>query len=201
MNTSKSPERLVFFTDAVVAIAMTLLILPLTEVIPELAAEHTTAFDVITENQPKIYSFLLSFVVIARLWITHHRLFEQVKAYNSRLMELNLAWLLTIAVLPFPTEMIGAFPADRFTKGLYIGTMLVSSLFQMGMVLMVRGHQDLAVSPDSISDSWLANAVGTPIALAIALVLSTTVPAIGYYAIVLVAVVPLVTRIRYRGSE
>jgi uncharacterized membrane protein len=201
MTKSKSPERLVFFTDAVVAIAMTLLILPLTEVVPEMAAEHSTAFDVIRENQPKIYSFLLSFIVIARLWLVHHRLFEQVKAYNTRLMELNLGWLLTIAILPFPTEMIGAFPSERFTKGLYIGTMLASSILQAAMVLTIRGNENLSVSPNSITDRWRADAIGTPVALAIALVVATVFPDVGYYAIVLVALVPQLARLRYGSRE
>jgi uncharacterized membrane protein len=68
---------------------------------------------VITENQWKIYSFLLSFFVIGRLWMSRHRIFEQIKAYNRRLMNVNLWWLLTIVVLPFPTEMIGGFDDDR----------------------------------------------------------------------------------------
>ena len=56
-----APERLVFFTDAVVAIALTLLVLPLTEIVPELVAAHGEPLEAITHNQPKIWSFLLSF--------------------------------------------------------------------------------------------------------------------------------------------
>ncbi|HEV7979968.1 TMEM175 family protein [Amycolatopsis sp.] len=82
MDTSRSPERLVFFSDAVVAIAMTLLILPLVDVIPELVAEHGKSIEAITKNQWQIYGFLLSFAVISRFWIFHHHIFEQVKAYS-----------------------------------------------------------------------------------------------------------------------
>jgi hypothetical protein len=51
--------------------------------------------EAITQNQWQIYSFLLSFAVIARQWISHHRLFEQIKAYSPPLMAVNLCWLLT----------------------------------------------------------------------------------------------------------
>jgi uncharacterized membrane protein len=116
-------------------------------------------------------------------------------------MELNLGWLLTIAILPFPTEMIGAFPSERFTKGLYIGTMLASSILQAAMVLTIRGNENLSVSPNSITDRWRADAIGTPVALAIALVVATVFPDVGYYAIVLVALVPQLARLRYGSRE
>lgn len=91
MKPEKSPERLVFFSDAVVAIALTLLVLPLTELVPEVVvAEHGRSFEVVTDNQWQIYSFLLSFAVIARLRMGHHRLFEQVRAYSGPLLVVNL---------------------------------------------------------------------------------------------------------------
>lgn len=124
MNATKSPERLVFFSDAVVAIALTLLVLPLTDVVSEVVATHGDPVEAVTENQWRIFSFLLSFVVIARFWVAHHRLFEDVRAYSSPLMTVNLCWLLTIAVLPFPSEMVGAFGIDRFTAMLYLGTIV-----------------------------------------------------------------------------
>src|SRR3954463_12442114 len=119
-TTSRDPDRLVRFTDAVVAIAITLLVLPLVDVVSESVAEHHTSVEVITEHRPQILSFLLSFVVIAQYWVTHHRMFEDVKAYNRPLMASNMVWLLTIVVLPFPTEMVGLFSDDVFTTLLYI---------------------------------------------------------------------------------
>ena len=68
-------ERMVAFTDAAVAIALTLLVLPLVELVPEAAHAKEPASSVITHNLVPIGSFLLSFVVIARFWSVHHRLF------------------------------------------------------------------------------------------------------------------------------
>jgi uncharacterized membrane protein len=69
MTAAKSVDRLVAFTDAVVAIAITLLVLPLADLVHEAAAKHETSWEVISKNQSQIFSFLLSFVVIARMWV------------------------------------------------------------------------------------------------------------------------------------
>jgi uncharacterized membrane protein len=200
MNTSKSPERLVFFSDAVIAIALTLLILPLTDVVKELVAKGAEPSEAITGNQWQIYSFLLSFAVIARHWVAHHRLFEHVKAYSRPLVFVNLCWLLTIAVLPFPTEMVGAFGEDRFTVLFYIGTILASSVCLTIMALIIRHNPELAKHPGGIDDQWRFNSVGTSIALAAAFVLAAAVPAVSYFAILLLLVPPLIARVRYRST-
>jgi Endosomal/lysosomal potassium channel TMEM175 len=108
VQSKNSPERLVIFTDAVVAIALTLLVLPLTDIVPALVAAHGRSIDAITGHQWQIRSFLLSFVVIARQWMSHHRLFAHVIEYSGALVVMNLAWLLTVVIMPFPTEMVGA---------------------------------------------------------------------------------------------
>jgi uncharacterized membrane protein len=197
-SVERSAERLVFFSDAVVAIALTLLILPLADVVPEAAAEHADSIKVITENQWKIYSFLLSFFVIGRLWMSHHRLFEQIKSYNRWLMNVNLWWLLTIVVLPFPTEMTGAFGDDRFTTLFYIGTMLASSICQLAIILIIRGNPELGGGPGEPSDRQRFGIVVNTVIMMLALTLTALVPGVGYFSILLLALTPLVFRLSYR---
>ncbi|WP_329459717.1 TMEM175 family protein [Streptomyces sp. NBC_01497] len=83
---ARSAERLMLFTDAVAAIAITLLILPLVDIVPEAAHDHVHARDVIGDHLDQVGSFALSFLVIARLWLVHHRLFATVKSYNDALV-------------------------------------------------------------------------------------------------------------------
>jgi uncharacterized membrane protein len=184
-SVERSAERLVFFSDAVVAIALTLLILPLADVVPEAAAEHADSLKVITENQWKIYSFLLSFFVIGRLWVAHHRVFEQIKAYNRWLMNVNLWWLLTIVVLPFPTEMIGGFDDDRFTAVFYIATILAADACLLAMVLITRRDPDVARNPGGVPDRQFFMGVFNVGLLVLALALAALVPGVRYLALLL----------------
>lgn len=195
--TEKSPERLVSFTDAVVAIALTLLVLPLTEIVPELVAAHGEPITAITHNQAKIWSFLLSFVVIGRQWVTHHRLFERVRAYDAVLFAVNMVWLLTVVLLPFPTQMIGAFGTNEFTCLFYIGTMVVNSACLAMLVALAHGRPELVKVGAVISDRWLFNAIGSAIALAAAFMLVVIVPSVNYFAILLLVVPPVLARLAH----
>lgn len=193
--TEKSPERLVFFTDAVVAIALTLLVLPLTEIVPELVAAHAAPIEAITDNQSTIWGFLLSFVVIGRQWIAHHRLFEQVRAYNTTLFMTNMAWLLTVIVMPFSTEMVGGFQTNQFTCLFYIGTILLNSACLSVMTVLVRRDPQLRNEGSDISDRWMFNTIGTTVAVALAFVLEVILPVVNYYGLLLLLVVPFVARL------
>lgn len=185
MRENKTVDRLVSFTDAVVAIAITLLVLPLADLVPEALAKHETPFEAIAQNQWKVYSFLLSFAVIARLWVAHHSLFEHVRSYSRGLMVWNLLWLLTIVTLPFPTNMVGGFGADRFVAGLYIGAILASNVCQLAMVLIIRGNPGTTGDPRDVSGSALFTAVSSVVTLVVALALALLVPGVTYYGLLL----------------
>ncbi|WBQ08609.1 TMEM175 family protein [Kribbella sp. CA-293567] len=192
---SRNPDRLVLFTDAVVAIAITLLILPLVEVVTESRGEGLDAQAVISEHLPQIYGFLLSFVVISRFWLTHHRMFEHVKAYNSRLVQLNMVWLLCIVVLPFPTEIVGTYPSTRFTAGLYIGALLALSICQLGLTLLIRNHRELEQESNPVSRDEVIGAYGFTVFSAVALLLAVLVPGIKFYALLVLILTAFDNRI------
>jgi uncharacterized membrane protein len=186
---------LVLFTDAVVAIAITLLILPLVEVVKESKAEDLTAVEVVTHHKPELSTFLLSFVVIANFWLGHHRVFEHVRGYTSAMMRLNLLWLLTIVFLPFPTEITGAYESSRFTAGLYSGTILALSICQTALTWMIHGHRELENPDDPVSRRELiGSCVLTGLTL-VAFVLAAFVPGVGFYALLLLLLSPALMRV------
>ncbi|GLY34256.1 DUF1211 domain-containing membrane protein [Amycolatopsis sp. NBRC 101858] len=187
MEQKKSSERLVFFTDAVVAIALTLLVLPLTDLVPELVSEHKPAVEAVTDNWPKIVSFLLSFVVIGRFWSVHHRIFEHVRAYSTALVRVNFCWLLTIALLPFPSELIGAYQSERFTVVFYLGTLLASSLCHTALVVIVRRNPQVRGDAEPVSDETLWNFVVSSAVFALAVIVGFIKPGFGYYVLLLLA--------------
>lgn len=104
-------ERLVFFSDAVIAIAITLLALELRP--PQVMSGAAPAIRSAELVQgliallPKYLSFLMSFWIIGTYWLAHHRLFRYIMRYDEGLIILNLLWLLTIIFLPFPTAVLG----------------------------------------------------------------------------------------------
>lgn len=189
---------MVLFTDAVVAIAITLLILPLVEVVQESKAEDFTAVEVVTKHRPELSTFLLSFVVIANFWLGHHRLFEHVRAYTTSMMRLNLLWLLTIVFLPFPTEITGAYESDRFTAGLYAGTILALSSCQSGLAWMIRGHQEIEDPDNPVSTQELTGSLVLTGLTLVAFVLAAFVPGVGYYALLLLLLSPVIQGFRRR---
>jgi uncharacterized membrane protein len=113
-------ERMILFSDAVFAIAITLLAIDLK--IPEVSKKLITESKLdsyLVELIPRFISFIVSFFIIGNFWITHHRMFGFVVNYNRKLLVGNLFLLFGIAVMPFST----AFYSQ------YVDTMLDSPVF------------------------------------------------------------------------
>ncbi len=102
-------ERLVFFTDAVMAIAITLLVidLRLPEIPQSLAAAELPGQ--LNDLTPRIVSFVISFAVVGIYWSSHHRYFNYIKRYDGRLIGLNLVFLLFIVLMPFAASLLGQY--------------------------------------------------------------------------------------------
>lgn len=145
-----SADRAKAFVDAVVAIALTLLILPLLDAITGLADENEntnglpSAVTWFGENELLLISFLISFAVIAMFWINHHRMFSGVRRVNIMLLWMNVAWLLTIVWLPVATTMTSVLDSeDPLVKTSYIGTMALTCLLALVQQLYLRAHPAL----------------------------------------------------------
>ncbi|TCO54998.1 TMEM175 family protein [Actinocrispum wychmicini] len=178
---SRDPDRLVLFTDAVAAIAITLLVLPLVDLAREPKAH---AIELITENWTPILSFLLSFAVIARLWLVHHRMFQHVRAYTPALVVWNMVWLFTVVVLPFPTEMINQpGSTDPFPPVFYLCTILASSVCQTVLVWIIDRNPDIQVEDNKLKPSAVVSAVSATGLLLAGLILLIAVPQVRYYAL------------------
>lgn len=102
-------ERMILFSDAVFAIAITLLIIDLK--VPELEGNVTNQAltNALARLTPNIIGFLLSFLLIGLYWTVHHRLFGYVTGYTPFLLWLNLLFLLGIISLPFTTAFYSAY--------------------------------------------------------------------------------------------
>lgn len=185
-------ERLVFFTDAVVAIAMTLLILPLLESVGDAAREGLDTISYLVENQGRLVAFALSFVIISVFWRSHDRLFELVERQDNVLLRLNVAWMFTIVWLSVATALVGSMPTDSLQLALYIGTMLATSLLTLAMRWWL-GHRPELVAPGHRFDpSGFASMAVVSALFAVALLLAVLVPGLDYWAmLVLLLSAPL----------
>jgi uncharacterized membrane protein len=101
--------RLVNLSDAVFAIAMTLLVLGLE--VPTTTADGLAAE--LAAVGPQLVAFLLGFALIANLWWQHHKLFARLAFADGGLVAIDLALLGAIALVPFPTGLLGSYPTAR----------------------------------------------------------------------------------------
>ncbi|SEB66918.1 Protein of unknown function [Paramicrobacterium humi] len=184
MSTTRGLDRLTAFTDAIVAIAITLLVLPLVDAASDLDASGMTAGDFFAEHALQLIAFLISFAVIARLWLAHHRIFEHVTTYTPRTLLLTLLWAFTIVLLPLPTAMTASLAVEPGVIGFYIATMAVSSLLLTLHVLAIRGSaQEDADNP--LPEHVRTNSIITTALFFVALVVGTLWPAVNYFALFL----------------
>ena len=147
MEYQRGFERLVNFSDAVVAIAATLLVLPLVELADP--GQRDSFVDVFREHGVEFYAFVLSFLVIFTQWLSHHRVFRNLVGYTPALMWVNFVWLLSIVFLPFPTKLIAEKNGyDSSSSTLYVATIAVSVITMFVADVIVSRHPSI-VAEDS----------------------------------------------------
>jgi uncharacterized membrane protein len=177
-----SVERIILFSDGVLAIAITLLILPLTEIHP---AEDATLADIVVENSAALGAFALSFAVIANYWTIHHDLFRPLQRHNGHIVLLNMFWLAAIVFLPFPTALI-ADGIDGGFAALYIGTLLAVSVLSLLIANYLAHHRELTAGEAAAESRRHVVASAFSVgAILIALIISLFSPAIGLLALLL----------------
>jgi uncharacterized membrane protein len=128
MSAEENPNtRLLAFSDGVVAVAITLLVLDIR--LPEGFGELGDAelWQQIVALKPKLIAYLISFFVIGRFWMSHRAQFERIEKTDANLMWLNMLFLLTIGIVPFNGNLIAESHGALATI-LYAGTMMVSGL-------------------------------------------------------------------------
>lgn len=105
------PERILGFTDGVFAFAITLLVLNLINL--PIPAGSQSLLPILRANAATFISFALTFIVIARFWMSHTRLFAILKSYDSTIVKLNNALLFFVTMFPFIALVLGTHIDDR----------------------------------------------------------------------------------------
>jgi uncharacterized membrane protein len=120
-------NRIEAFSDGVIAIVITLLVLELR--VPHLeSADGAMLSMAVVALAPKFLSFVMSFVFVAVFWVAHHQLYHPLERSTPALLWLNNLFLLCITFIPFPTAMLGEYPDNPFAIIFFGVTMFVASL-------------------------------------------------------------------------
>lgn len=188
-------ERMVAFVDASVAIALTLLVLQLSELVPSDDRPVLGPAELVARNLPVFGSVLLSFAVVGRLWLVHHRLFGFGGRLTPLLVLLNLGWVLTVVLLPFTTQLTSSYGADPFVVRVYVGVLVLASGLLTAMAVLMRrtglAHDD----PRRPPEAFVIGSAAASIDIGFALLLVIVVPAVGYFALLTLFLDPLTTRV------
>jgi uncharacterized membrane protein len=159
-------ERLTFFSDAVFAIAMTLLVIEVR--LPHLHERSDQALGQALLNiYPNYVGFVVSFLVIGRFWVGHHRVMGMLAATSERLVWRNLFFLMAVAFMPFPTAVFSEYASLRVGVGVYTGWLVVLGIANRAVIttalgdpaLVAEGIED-AVRRQQVRISWIPILIG-----------------------------------------
>ncbi len=140
-----STGRVEAFSDGVLAIAITLLVLEI-KVEPH-ALEHP--WQAIADEWPSYLAYVTSFLTIGGVWMAHHALFHHLKSSTRSLMRLNILLLMVVSFLPFPTGLMAealqtSRPAERAALVIYGATAFAIELLDRGHDALRRGQAGAA---------------------------------------------------------
>ena len=161
-------SRIVAFSDGVFAIAITLLVLSLS--VPEHVRDGELG-KVLWDQHESLFAYALSFAVIGRFWVVHHRFFGEVTGFDGRLIGLNLFYLAWIVLIPFSSQVLGDYGGSTASVVLYAGNMVGVVL---AGALMFTDAQRAGLTRTSTEDArearrhsyWIALLFGATIPIA-----------------------------------
>ncbi len=147
-NKALSFERIIFFSDAVFAIVITLLVLEIK--VPHIEHENLTEPNIrhqLFELLPKFLGFVYSFFIVGLMWIEHHRIFRYIAHYDFGLIGRNLLFLLFVAFIPFPTALFSEYFRSQTAFILYVLSFAMAAVSKIWIWNhAVRKREELLIS-------------------------------------------------------
>lgn len=137
-------ERLIAFTDAIIAIAATIMVL-------ELVTPSLPTFEGLFSQWPVFVAYITSFVFIYIVWYNHHNAFDKINRLSTKVFLLNGVWLFALTLVPFTTRWVGEHPFATAPEFLYAFVLLLWSLaFQIMDNQILK--EDPTLKPDSTNN-------------------------------------------------
>jgi uncharacterized membrane protein len=133
-------DRLVAFSDGVLAVVITIMVL-------ELKAPHDASLGALAAVAPTFLAYLISFIYIGIYWNNHHHLFTLVSDVRGAVLWANLHLLFWLSLIPFTTSWLGEHPASPAPAAVYGLSLLMPAIAWMvlqTLLIGVGGRSDLA---------------------------------------------------------
>jgi uncharacterized membrane protein len=130
---SLSPARLEAFSDGVIAVIITIMVL-------ELKVPGPNGIAGLRAVLPTVFLYLLTFIQIGIYWVNHHYLVDEVETVSHGILWANLVFLFCLSLFPFATDWIGVKGLSPFTTALYAAVSILPGLGYMGLWLQIRSH-------------------------------------------------------------
>ncbi len=196
-------ERLLTLSDGVVAIALTLLVLQLK--VPTLGAVGTATSsrelgEQLLHGGGQLTSYVISFYVIGQFWLAHHRVFRDISGHREGLAWWNFAFLFTITIMPFTSNLLGDYPANPLAIDIFAVNLMLASLTTQATYVFAR-HNGLVTrtDPEAVRTGQIRTA-GLLLAVGLSIGVSWVNTGLAKYCWLLVALAPTVAR-RWVGRD
>jgi uncharacterized membrane protein len=124
------PERLLAFSDGVFGVAITLLVIDLR--LPVTDGDDSVLLPALLAMWPKLFIFAFTFLIVGVTWLGHHRKFSYIHAVDTRLLWLNLLYLMALCLVPFGSSVLSEH-GSRYAFILYAAIMIVLDLFSAAL--------------------------------------------------------------------
>ena len=182
-----NPERVLFLSDGVVAIIMTLLVLEIH--VPELHNGQTLV-QALESIRPSFVAFLISFVVVAIAWAGHRDLFTVIRRTDRALVWLNLIYLFPLCLVPFGAALIARYPSEAVSLRLYGFLLVLIAATRIAIWVYATGQSHLLYErPDTrFRRAGVLVVIAPTAAYAVAIVIASSWPTA---SLIIYGVVPL----------
>jgi uncharacterized membrane protein len=188
-----SVDRLLALSDGVVAIDITLLVLQLNVPSPVKLADPNSASELAAQlgkGADRLVSYVISFYVIAQFWLVHLRVFRRITGQQEGLAWWNFAFLFTITIMPFTSDLLGEFSANPLAVDIFAANLLLAAVATQLTVIYGRRKDLVAAETAQETRAAQYRVAGSVLVIALSIGIAWVNPNAAKYFWLLLAVVP-----------
>ena len=194
MRSSFSPGRLEAFSDGVIAVIITIMVL-------ELKVPHESGWHGLRMVIPTLLVYLLSFMFTGVYWVNHHELISRLHKCNNRILWSNLIWLFTLSLIPFFTSYVVDHEMDPFSVAIYSACMMLAGMSFLLLRYAVDCQLDREKRTTGITSGLRLKHWGSVAIYASSIALAPYYPRVALYSTSLVTLIWIVPTLGIFGGD